>query len=330
MDVNRYGNAQPRLDDGFGQRDLIGMYLAEISRHPLLDAAEEVALAKRIEAGLYASWLLEHDHLPTGAARGELEQIAAEGLAAKARFIEANLRLVVSVVRRHRRADVDMLDVIQEGNLGVVHAVEKFDYRRGYKFSTYATWWIRQAIGRTIDAQRFTIRRPADLQAEINWMRKTEHDLWHTLGEQPTCAHIAEATGMTEQRIADLRRWSAGTVSLDAPVAEDSTATFCEILLDDHAPGPADIHEADEEINHLRQLIGTLDPRSQLLIRLRYGLDTDEPLSITQTAARLNLSRERIRQLEAKALTTLRQLAHDTVRAPAGTSAVFSMAKKGT
>ncbi|MEV4417831.1 sigma-70 family RNA polymerase sigma factor [Catellatospora sp. NPDC049609] len=305
-------DAQRTLDDGFGQRDLVGMYLAEISRHPLLDAAEEIDLAKRIEAGLYAAWLLDHDPPPAGATRSELRQIVAEGAAAKARFIEGNLRLVVSVVRRYRRAGVDMLDVIQEGNLGLYRAVEKFDYRRGYKFSTYGTWWIRQAIGRNIDAQRFGIRRPADLQEQINRMRKAEHELWHIVGDQPTSAQVADATGMTEQRVADLRRWSASTVSLDAPVTDDSSATFGEFIVDDHAPGPADIREADEERDLLRQLIDRLDPRSQLLIRLRYGLDIDEPLSLAQTAARLNLSRERIRQLEGKALTTLRQLAHRT------------------
>ncbi|MEV4417949.1 sigma-70 family RNA polymerase sigma factor [Catellatospora sp. NPDC049609] len=296
-----------RLDAGFGERDLVGMYLGEISKTPLLTAVEEVELAKWIEAGLYAAWLIEQDQVPAGVSLAELDQVIAEGRAAKARFVQANLRLVVSVVRRYRRTGVDMGDLIGEGNLGLVHAVEKFDFRRGHKFSTYATWWIRQAVSRSLDGHQHLIRRPAGLQEEISRVRRAEQQLIAVLGEQPTAVQVADTLGMTADRIEDLRRWAAPVTSLDAPVGQDAdSAPFGDFVSGDQAPSPEDILQAAAERQSVRGLLARLDARSARLIRLRYGLDQAEPLSLAETARQLGLSRERIRQLEIKALATLR------------------------
>src|SRR5690242_20826313 len=200
-----------RTDTVAEERDLVGVYLHEISRTPLLDAAAEVALAKAVEAGLYAEHLLESGQVPDGADTAELERLVAEGEEAKDRFIRANLRLVVSIARRYVRSGMPMLDLIQEGNTGLVRAVEKFDYVRGYKFSTYATWWIRQAISRAIAQQERTVRLPVHLVEDVNRMRNVARQYTREHGAEPEAEQLAQAMGVPLERIIELKRWSQDT-----------------------------------------------------------------------------------------------------------------------
>lgn len=195
-------NIGMRTDEVAEERDLVGVYLHEISRTPLLDAAKEVDLSKAIEAGLYAEHLLGEDRVPAGVEREDLERLVVEGERAKDLFIRANLRLVVSIARRYVRSGMPMLDLIQEGNTGLVRAVEKFDYERGYKFSTYATWWIRQAISRAIAQQERTVRLPVHLVEDVNRMRNVTRQLTRELGTDPEPEQIAAALGVTVERSA--------------------------------------------------------------------------------------------------------------------------------
>src|SRR5690606_26091279 len=210
-----------RTDEVAEERDLVGVYLHEISRTPLLDAAREVELSKAIEAGLYASHLLAEGRIPEGATREELEQLVIEGERAKDLFIRANLRLVVSIARRYVRSGMPMLDLIQEGNTGLVRAVEKFDYERGYKFSTYATWWIRQAISRAIAQQARAVRPQVPLVEAVNRMRNVVRQLTREMGTDPQPEQVADALGVSVERVNELIRWSQDTVSLDTPVGDD-------------------------------------------------------------------------------------------------------------
>ncbi|HET8661917.1 MAG TPA: sigma-70 family RNA polymerase sigma factor, partial [Micromonosporaceae bacterium] len=228
-----------RTDEVAEERDLVGVYLHEISRTPLLDAAREVDLAKAIEAGLYAEHLLtERPKLPRGIRKAELEQLVTEGERAKDLFIRANLRLVVSIARRYVRSGMPMLDLIQEGNTGLVRAVEKFDYERGYKFSTYATWWIRQAISRAIAQQERTVRLPVHLVEDVNRMRNVTRQLIRELGTDPEPEQIAKALGVPVERVHELVRWSQDTVSLDTPVGDDGDTNLGDLVADSDSPSP--------------------------------------------------------------------------------------------
>jgi RNA polymerase sigma factor (sigma-70 family) len=298
-----------RTDEVAEERDLVGVYLHEISKTPLLDAATEVALAKDIEAGLYAEHLLEQDELPDGYDEADLRAMVRRGETAKDRFIRANLRLVVSIARRYVRSGMPMLDLIQEGNTGLVRAVEKFDYERGFKFSTYATWWIRQAISRAIAQQERTVRLPVHLVEDVNRMRNVVRQLTREMGTEPELAQVAEALGTTIERVAELRRWSQDTVSLDTPVGDDGDTSLGDLVSDTDAPSPEDVVMAAMERNRIAGLLGHLDDRSAGIMRARYGLEDGREHSLTEVASRFSLSRERIRQLEIQALGRLRELA---------------------
>jgi RNA polymerase sigma factor (sigma-70 family) len=298
-----------RTDEVAEERDLVGVYLHEISKTPLLDAATEVALAKDIEAGLYAEHLLEQDKLPDGYDEAELKAMVRRGETAKDRFIRANLRLVVSIARRYVRSGMPMLDLIQEGNTGLVRAVEKFDYERGFKFSTYATWWIRQAISRAIAQQERTVRLPVHLVEDVNRMRNVVRQLTREMGTEPELAQVADALGTTIERVAELRRWSQDTVSLDTPVGDDGDTSLGDLVSDTDAPSPEDVVMAAMERNRIAGLLGHLDDRSAGIMRARYGLEDGREHSLTEVASRFSLSRERIRQLEIQALGRLRELA---------------------
>ncbi len=298
-----------RTDQVAEERDLVGVYLHEISRTPLLDAAREVDLSKDIEAGLYAEYLLDLDKVPARWDRDDLEAMARRGEVAKDLFIRANLRLVVSIARRYVRSGMPMLDLIQEGNTGLVRAVEKFDYERGFKFSTYATWWIRQAISRAIAQQERTVRLPVHLVEDVNRMRNMIRQLTRELGADPDIAQIAAALGVTEERITELKRWSQDTVSLDTPVGDDGDTSLGDLVSDTDAPSPEDIVLAAMERNRIAGLLGHLDDRSAGIMRARYGLEDGREHSLTEVASRFSLSRERIRQLEIQALGRLRELA---------------------
>jgi RNA polymerase sigma factor (sigma-70 family) len=298
-----------RTDTVAEERDLFGVYLPEISRTPLLDAASEVELSKAVEAGLYAEHLLESDELPDGVTADELERVVAEGERAKDQFIRANLRLVVSIARRYVRSGMPMLDLIQEGNTGLVRAVEKFDYVRGYKFSTYATWWIRQAISRAIAQQERTVRLPVHLVEDVNRMRNVARQLTREQGNEPEPEQLAVALGVPLERVHELMRWSQDTVSLDTPVGDDGDTNLGDLVADSDAPSPEDVVLAALERQRIEGLLNHLDDRSAGIMRARYGLEDGREHSLTEVASRFSLSRERIRQLEIQALGRLRELA---------------------
>ncbi len=291
------------------ERDLVGVYLHEISKTPLLDAAKEVDLSKAIEAGLYAEHLLDEHKVPRGLKRAELERLVAEGDIAKDEFIRANLRLVVSIARRYVRSGMPMLDLIQEGNTGLVRAVEKFDYLRGYKFSTYATWWIRQAISRAIAQQERTVRLPVHLVEDVNRMRNVARQYTREHGSEPEREQLAVAMGVPVERITELIQWSQDTVSLDTPVGDDGDTNLGDLVADTDAPSPEEVVLAALERQRIESLLNHLDDRSAGIMRARYGLEDGREHSLTEVATRFSLSRERIRQLEIQALGRLRELA---------------------
>jgi RNA polymerase sigma factor (sigma-70 family) len=296
-------------DTAAPDRDLVGTYLHEISRTPLLDAAQEVELSKQVEAGLLAEYWLENGDVPDYVTRTELSRLVAEGRRAKDAFILANLRLVVSIARRYTRSAMPLLDLVQEGNSGLVRAVEKFDYQRGYKFSTYATWWIRQAISRAIAQQARTVRLPVHLVEEINRMRNIRRDLTRELGREPETSDMARALDVAPERVEELIRWARDTVSLDTPVGEDGETSLSDLVADGDEPSPEEVVIAALQRDSLGTLLERLDGRSARIVRARYGMEDGRQQSLTEIAASLGLSRERVRQLENAALHQLRELA---------------------
>ncbi|WP_246039763.1 sigma-70 family RNA polymerase sigma factor [Glycomyces buryatensis] len=299
------------------ERDLVGVYLHEISKTPLLDAAAEVDLAKAVEAGLFAKHLLNEDDAFDGATEKELKRLVEDGARAKEQFIKANLRLVVSIARRYVRSGMPMLDLIQEGNTGLVRAVEKFDYQRGFKFSTYATWWIRQAISRAIAQQERTVRLPVHLVEDVNRMRNVTRQLTRELGGDPEPDQVAKALGVTVERVNELIRWSQDTVSLDTPIGDDGDTSLGDLVADSDEPSPEDVVLAGMERQRIEMMLNHLDERSAGIVKARYGLEDGREHSLTEVAHRFHLSRERIRQLEIQALARLKELANDQVMAEA-------------
>jgi RNA polymerase sigma factor (sigma-70 family) len=291
------------------ERDLVGQYLDEISRIPLLDAAREVELSRHIEAGLYAERLLEPGSVRAGLQRADLERLAADGRAAKQAFVTANLRLVVSVARRYTRSGMPLLDLVQEGNAGLIRAVEKFDYQRGYKFSTYATWWIRQAISRAIAQQARTVRLPVHTGEELSKLIATKREMTRLLGREPERGELAEALEVPEGRIADLDRWSQEPVSLDLPVGDEADSRFGDFVEDTDAPAPEDVVIAGLQRDRVDALLSGLDERAAGVLRARFGFEDGHQHTLTEIAGRYGLSRERIRQVEKAALLQLRELA---------------------
>ncbi|MBA2768972.1 MAG: sigma-70 family RNA polymerase sigma factor [Sporichthyaceae bacterium] len=313
------------FDDEVTTPDLVRLYLDEIGRAPLLDAATEVDLAQRIEAGLYARHLLgqlsrtgelsRRRAVKLTAARkvastDELSRLAADGEAAKRAFIRANLRLVVSLARRYTRASMPLLDLIQEGNVGLVRAVEKFDYARGYKFSTYATWWIRQAIGRAIAEQSRTVRLPVHQVEKLSRLSRTRRDLGAQLGRDPSDVEVAAELGIEVETIQDLDAISRAPTSLDALVGDDGSTTLGD-LVDTAEPGPEELVVDRATRSALVGLVDRLSEREAEVIRCRYGLVPGPKQTYEQISGRLGVSRERVRQIEREALDHLRDWVSD-------------------
>jgi RNA polymerase primary sigma factor len=297
-------------------RDSVGMYLDEIARTPLLDAATEVELSKTIEAGLFAQSLLDEGRIgrrkggaPKNAREEELRWLVEEGERAMQQFINANLRLVVSIARKYGRSAMPMLDLIQEGNTGLIRAVEKFDYAKGYKFSTYATWWVRQAITRGIAQQARVVRLPVHVVEELNQVGSARRLLERQLGREPEPEEIATELGMDVERVIDLVSWGRDHVSLDTPIDEDGDTSLGDLIAQENSPGP-DLTVLDVEArDRLLALVGHLDERSADIIRSRYGLVDGRQHKLADIGAKHGISAERVRQLEREAIAKLRQIA---------------------
>ena len=289
-----------------GPDDLVGRYLTEIGQYPLLTAAEEIDLAQQIEAGSTAEERLESEaDTLTAAERAMLRRDVRNAGKAKQRFIQSNLRLVVSIAKRYQSTGLPLLDLIQEGNLGLIRAVEKFDHRKGFKFSTYATWWIRQAIGRGVADKGRTIRLPSHVVDTLTTLSKASGSLLKELGREPTTEELSELTGMSIDRVQTALNATADVISLSAGVGEDSTE-FGDLLPDENALVPFDVAAASLEKIALRNLLYTLSDREREVLELRFGLVGDRPLTLDEVGRHFDLTRERIRQIEAKALTKLR------------------------
>ncbi|MEE1778741.1 sigma-70 family RNA polymerase sigma factor [Streptomyces sp. NPDC053741] len=295
-------------------RDLVGMYLDEIARTPLLDAAKEVELSQTIEAGVFAQQILDGvvESDAGGAKREELEALVAESERAKDIFIRSNLRLVVAVARRYPRAGLPLLDLIQEGNAGLVRAVEKFDYAKGFKFSTYATWWIRQAITRSIADQSRTIRLPVHLVEELGRIRRVQREFNREHGRDPEHTEIAAELDTNAERVGNVLDWARDPVSLNMSVDDDGDTQFGDLLEDTSAISPEQSVMTLLRSEELEDLIGKLDNRTASIIKMRYGIEDGRERTLTEVGKQHGLTRERIRQIEKHALLELKRMAHDT------------------
>jgi RNA polymerase primary sigma factor len=292
--------------------DLVRVYLTDIGRVALLTAEQEVDLAKRIEAGLFAAEKLRQSDAKeikkiAAKMRRDLEWIAADGTRARNHLLEANLRLVVSLAKRYQGKGLTLLDLIQEGNIGLVRAVEKFDYTKGYKFSTYATWWIRQALQRAIADQGRTIRVPVHMVEQINKALRVKRDLATELSREPTFAELGAVLEMTAERVEEILGYGRETLSLETPVGDDGTATFGEFIEDADAPIAADVVDFGLLQDRLRSVLGTLPDRSAAVMRMRFGLDDGRARTLDEVGKELGLTRERIRQIERDTLRELRK-----------------------
>ena len=305
------------VPDGVSIEDPVRMYLKEIGKVPLLSAEEEIELAKNMEAGAVAK---EKIAILKGreenATEEELAEIKEEiknlqkdldaGDEAKKRLAEANLRLVVSIAKRYVGRGMLFLDLIQEGNLGLIKAVEKFDYRKGYKFSTYATWWIRQAITRAIADQARTIRIPVHMVETINKLIRVSRQLLQELGREPSPEEIAAEMNMPVERVREILKISQEPVSLETPIGEEEDSHLGDFIQDDNVPVPADAAAFTLLKEQLEEVLGTLTEREQKVLTLRFGLEDGRARTLEEVGKEFNVTRERIRQIEAKALRKLR------------------------
>jgi RNA polymerase sigma factor (sigma-70 family) len=295
------------VDERGVSADLVRAYLNGIGRRKLLTAAQEVDLARRIEAGLYAEHKLDGHGDLDSRLRADLAVIVAEGRAAKDHLLEANLRLVVSIAKRYTGRGMAFLDLIQEGNLGLIRAVEKFDYTKGYKFSTYATWWIRQAISRAMADQARTIRIPVHMVEQVNRMVRVRRDLATERGREPTIAEVARALGLADYQVIELISYDREPVSLDQAVGEDGESALGDFVVGvDPRQEPADQVYEGELRNEVEIVLSTLSQREQAVIRLRFGLDDGRQRTLDEVGREFGLSRERIRQIEKITLLKLR------------------------
>ncbi|WP_344598508.1 RNA polymerase sigma factor RpoD [Actinomadura vinacea] len=299
-----------RVDEGdLGKRaptsDLVRIYLREIGRVPLLTAEDEVELAKSIEAGLFAEEKMAHTAILSRMQRLDLELLARDGVRAKQRLIEANLRLVVSIAKRYVGRGMLFLDLIQEGNLGLIRAVEKFDYTKGFKFSTYATWWIRQAITRAIADQARTIRIPVHMVETINKLVRVQRQMHQDLGREPTPEEIGLEMGLTPVRVVEIQRIAQEPVSLQSPIGEEDS-DLGDFIEDADAVVPIEAAAFILLQDQLEDILGTLSDREQRIIQLRFGLTDGHPRTLEEVGREFGVTRERIRQIESKTLAKLR------------------------
>ena len=302
-----------RTTDGIDGKDAVGLYLDGIAKTALLSAEEEVELARRIEAGLYARAILDGEITkevrgtkPFRVTRKELEELAQIGDEAMNRFVTANLRLVVSVARKYGRSAMPLLDLVQEGNTGLIRAVEKFDYTKGFKFSTYATWWVRQSISRGIAQQGRIVRLPVHVAEQINQVSAIRRTLERRLGRDPDLKEIAEEMGVEEEKVLELIQFSREHVSLDAPVEENGDTALGDLIAREPAPGPDELVLDAEERGRLEQMLSKLDPRSADVVRRRYGLLDGRQAKLADIGEVWGITAERVRQIERHAIAKLR------------------------
>ena len=318
--VDAAGEERPRRTDGVrtgasrpddlsglaSTGDPVRMYLREIGRVPLLTAEEEVDLAKRVEAGLAAAAMLASGAALSAERANALWRIERGGQASKRRLVEANLRLVVSIAKRYVGRGMVLLDLVQEGNLGLIRAVEKFDYTRGYKFSTYATWWIRQAISRAIADQARTIRIPVHMVETINKVVRVQRRLVQVYGREPTPEEIGREMELPADKVQEILKISEEPVSLEAPVGEEDDSNLGDFIEDTDAVVPADAASFQLMQQQIQEILHTLTQREQQVIQLRFGMTDGTPRTLEEVGEEFGVTRERVRQIEAKTLSKLR------------------------
>ncbi len=294
------------LDAQGPSADLVRVYLNGIGKTPLLTAEQEVDLAKRIEAGVFAGHMLESGKRVSPQRRIDLKMIVRDGARSRNHLLVANLRLVVSLAKRYTGRGMPLLDLIQEGNLGLIRAVEKFDYTKGFKFSTYATWWIRQAISRGMADQGRTIRLPVHLVEQVNKLSRLKRELHQQLGRDATMAELADESGIPEEKIADLLDHARDPVSLDMPVGSDEEAPLGDFIEDSESTSAEAAVVAGFMHDDINRVLRTLDEREQTVVRMRYGLDDGRPRTLDEIGRVFGISRERVRQIERDSMAKLR------------------------
>src|SRR3954469_24038823 len=297
------------LDEEPAALDPVRLYLNAIGKVPLLTAEQEVDLAQRIEAGLYAQHKLDRPRGRRLSARprADLTWLAADGRRAKEQLLQANLRLVVSVAKKYARPTMPFLDLVQEGNIGLVRAVEKFDYQRGFKFSTYAMWWIRQAMTRGIAEQARTVRLPVHLVEQVNKIARLRRVLAAELGREPTSEEIGTAVDLAPERVEDILRSARDPISLDRTVDDDGTSEFANFVVDDDAASPDDVLTRRLLRAEIDSALAGLDERESFVVAARFGLLDGREHTLAEIGTQLDLTRERIRQIERDALGKLRR-----------------------
>ncbi|HEY3342728.1 MAG TPA: sigma-70 family RNA polymerase sigma factor [Anaerolineae bacterium] len=301
--------ARTNLLEAIEADDTVGLYLKEIGRVPLLTSLQEVDLAQRIERGKAA----RENMLAVKMSPAELErseELIEDGLAAREHLINANSRLVISVAKKYVGRGVPFLDLIQEGNLGLMRATKKFDWQRGYKFSTYATWWIRQAISRAIADQGRTIRVPVHMGDQINRLLRTSHQLTQELGREPTVAELAEGLNVTIHKAEQIIQAASAPISLETPNDDEDESVLGDFIPDDNSPAPAELVTAQILREQLAEILSTLPPREVRILQFRYGLLDGETYTLEEVGRKMGVTRERVRQIEAQALSRLRHPAH--------------------
>ena len=294
------------LDAQSPAADLVRVYLNGIGKTALLNAEDEVELAKRIEAGLYAAHLLETKKRLGDNRKRDLAAIVRDGEAARRHLLEANLRLVVSLAKRYTGRGMQFLDLIQEGNLGLIRAVEKFDYTKGFKFSTYATWWIRQAITRAMADQARTIRIPVHMVEVINKLARVQRQMLQDLGREPTPEELAKELDMTPEKVVEVQKYGREPISLHTPLGEDGDSEFGDLIEDSEAVVPADAVSFTLLQEQLHSVLDTLSEREAGVVSMRFGLTDGQPKTLDEIGKVYGVTRERIRQIESKTMSKLR------------------------
>ena len=295
------------------EEDLVRLYLTDIGQYPLLTKEGEVRLAQQIEAGVEArTALAAKDDSLAPARKRELKRNLKRGDDAQRTFVQSNLRLVVSIAKKYQASGLPLLDLIQEGNLGLMHAVEKFDWRKGFKFSTYATWWIRQAITRGIANTGRTIRLPVHAGDTLARLQKARSRLELKFGRQANLSELAAEVEMSEEKVTEALRFAAEPLSLSEPLREDGDAELGDVVEDRSADSPFEMAATSLLPEEISRLLAPLDTREREILKLRFGLDRGEPRTLEEVGEHFNLTRERIRQIEARAMSKLRHPSSDT------------------